>query len=190
MASPYSNLRSKCDRAIVAMLVGEHCGSGANILPYAVNATKTYPNATIHSVSSIPDPSYSGNRWVKIQIEVKGSAAIDPAFPASQQGRVGFDNMVALIGDAMLQSSNNGQDLQATCDLINQYGRALAVDPTNGANPVAAQSALDNADMVDFTALVLKEGLEGDGTIEADEEGCSWCEILTYELLACPSNVS
>lgn len=185
MAAPYSNLRSKSDRAIGAMLVAANCGTAANILPYAVNENKTYPNVTIHSVSSQPDPSFSGNRWVKVQIEIKGSATINPALPASQQGRIAFDNVTAAVLDALMQSNNNGQDLQAVCDLINTNGRALATTGGQGWMAVA-----DNADMVDFTALIWKEGLEGDGTIEADEEGCSWCEVLTFEMLAAPSNVS
>lgn len=189
MTTHYSNLRSKLDRAICAWLVNQLVGGVDNILPFASVKISPYPNVEVHSTLSKPDPDFSGNRRVQVQISIKGSATKDPNNPDSENPRIQFDNLVAAVGDALMQTDDNGVSLNATARGITTAGRALAVDSTNGAIPAAVQFAKDNADMVNFTCQMWIDAGEGDGEIDADEEGCSWNEVLMFEALACPSNV-
>lgn len=186
MAAPYSNLRSKLDRAICAFLVDQGCGSQESIVPFASLESAGYPNTEVHSVISKPDPDFSGNRRIQVHVTIQGSATKDPNNPTSQSPRVEFDKRVAQTIDALMQTDDNGQSLRATAVLITAAGRALAV--AADATPEAIQFAADNADMVDFTCQMWLDVSEGDGEIDADDEGCSWKEVAVFEALASPSN--
>lgn len=183
----YSNLRSKLDRAICAWLVNQGCGSVDDINPFAQTKLTPYPNTEVHSTLSKPDPDFSGNRRVSVQISIKGSATKDPANPDSQNPRIQFDKRVAATADALMQTDDNGVSLNATARSITTAGRALAAvqDPTD---PVAVQFAADNSDMADFTCQMWIDDGEGDGEITADEDGCAWNEVFMFVALANPSN--
>lgn len=186
--APYSNLRSKLDRAICAYLVSQGVGGDENILPFASPINSGYPNVVVHSVTSKPDPDFSGNRWVQVHITISGSATKDPDKPDSQNPRVQFDNLVAAVGDALMQTDDDGQSLRATAELITAAGRATATTVDLN-DPVSVQFAEDNKDMADFTCQMWLDVSEGDGEITADEEGCAWKEVFVFNALACPSNV-
>lgn len=85
-----------------------------------------------------------------------------------------------------MMKSDDGQTLRWTAAAITAAGRALAV--AVDATDEAAQFALNNADMTGFTCQEIYDMGEGDG--EADGEGCSWEEILMFDVVASPSNVS
>jgi hypothetical protein len=195
VAAPYSNLRSKLDRAICAWLASQPgCGSVDDILSSVSVFLKAYPNTTVETVLSKPTPDFSGNRWCHVHVRIAGSAVKQVPQPGqlapNQTPRQLFDARVAATTDALMLSDNNGQDLRYTADAITTAGRALAVDPTNGANANAAAWAAANADMVDFTALMWLDDGDAPGEITADEEGCAWKEVVMFKCLACPSNVS
>lgn len=180
----YHNLRSKLNRAVAAYLVSAGCGSVNDILPAQSTATRPYPNTTVKSTIGTPDPPLSGDYRVKLHISIKGSATQGVSEPNPQLSRVNFDNRVSQTFDALMES-DNGIDLEATAVLITAAGRALAV-PADG-SPAAILFAQNNADMADFSCLQWVDGGFGDGP--ANDEGCSWEEILIFDVLACASNV-
>jgi hypothetical protein len=195
MGAPYNNTRSKLDRAICAWLVTQPgCGSVNDILPSVSVFLKSYPNTTVETVLSKPQSRFSGNRWCDVHVRIAGSAVKQVPQPGqlapSQAPRELFDARVGSTIDALMQSDTNGVDLAATAIEITNAGRALAVDPTNGANAQAAAWAAANADMPDFTCIMWLDDGDGPGEITADEENCAWKEVIMFKALACPSNVS
>lgn len=181
----YGNIRSKLTRAICAYLVSKgNCGTVNDILPNFTTANSGYPNTAVTATISRPDSQFTGSRRIPVQISIKGSATQDDAETNPNQPRVDFDNRVQNTSDNLMQTDDE-MTLNFTAAAITAAGRAMAVDASNGADPVQAQFAADNADMADFTCQNWFESGEGDG--QADEEGCSWEEILLFEAIACPS---
>jgi hypothetical protein len=91
------------------------------------------------------------------------------------------------MGQLLLSDGDNTLDY--TRRALNAAGRALAVDPTNGANPVAAKSAADNADMAAFTFLLWIEGSLGSHK-EVNDGGMTYLErVATFTAVACNSNI-
>jgi hypothetical protein len=187
MSAPYGNIDSKLDRAICAYLIAQKCGSVNDTLPWLTQKARGYPNTTAYCSRAVPDPVMVGNWNITEWISVKGQASKDPKEPNPALGAVNFDNRCASLVDAMSQSDNGGQSLDATARGITAAGRALAVDLSNGADPAQALLAANNADMVDFTVLMVVNSGFARGA--ADMEGCSWERIFIYDILCCPSNV-
>ena len=121
----------------------------------------------------------TGVRRIAVQISIKGQAGKDDS------SRVQFDKRVGATYDALMMS-DDGQTLNATAAGITAAGRALAVasDPND---PASVDLASKNSDMADFTCQAVYDTGEGDGS--ADAEGCSWEEILTFDIICSPSNV-
>lgn len=185
MAAPFNKLRSKVNRAVAAYLVSQGCGSFQDTVAANTQAPTGYPNTTVHATLSLAEVNMTGLRRVKLQISIKGSATTDPGQPNEDSVRVQFDNRIALVYDAMMQT-DDGQTLRYTARAITAAGRALAVSQQPG-NPDSDQLAANNADMVDFTCQAVYDMGEGDG--EPSEDGTAWEEILLFDILASPSNV-
>ncbi len=181
------NLRSKCNRAVAAYLVSKQCGTVADVLPANTIKPKTFPNTTVISKLAVEDPQFSGNRRITLYVVIAGKAqvAVDETNP--DVSRTDFDSRVAKTDD-MLRQTDNGQNLKATADDITAAGRALAVDASNGLDPAQVLFAKNNSDMADFTMNGWFPAGDGDGEI-ADDEGCSWKEVLIFEAVCCPANV-
>jgi hypothetical protein len=182
----YNKLRSKVNRAIAAYLVTQGAGGPDDVSPANSTGKKGFPFTTVQATLSKPEVQLTGLRRVSVHISIKGSAVQNPDEPNPDQSRKDFDDRVGATYDAMMQS-DDGQTLRATADAITTAGRALAVDASNGVDPVQVLRAANNADMVDFTCQNVYDTGEGDG--EADGEGCSWEEILMFDVIASPSNV-
>lgn len=184
MSAPFNNLRSKLDRAICAYIVSQpDCGTKDDVLPGNSSAKRGYPNTTVRSTLSKPEENFTGNRRVNVHISIKGQVA--PNDDGASQ--TAFDTRVANTYDALLQTDDE-QTLKFTAAEITTAGRALAVDASNGADPVQVAFAAANADMADFTCLDWYEAGEGDGP--ADAPGCSWENILLFDAVACPSAIN
>lgn len=167
MAAPYSNLRSKNDRAIVAYLIGANCGTANDIFPGNFTADKKSLNTVVRSTLSMPEENFTGNRRVKVLVHIKGPATVND----DSDPRAAFDARVSATMDALMQTDNE-QDLQYTADTITSAGRATsATDP----------------DMADYTCQSWYEAGEGDG--EDTEDGCLWHTVLMFECVACPSAI-
>jgi len=187
MAAPYNATRSKLARATCACLISAGCGSIADVLPHNSAKQKTYPNTTVRCAFSKPDSDFTGNRRITVHVSIKGSATLENGETDIDQARVQFDNRVETTADALMQTADN-QTFNFTAAAITTAGRAMAVDASNGADPVQSQFAADNSDMADFTCSWWNESGEGDG--EADAEGCAWEEILIFEAIACSSAIT
>jgi hypothetical protein len=187
MASPYSNLQSKLERAIVAYLISKQCGTAADIFPFESVRTRSFPNTTVDTAIAVPDPLGSGNYRIPTLTSVKGSAAVAPGAVNPAAPRMAFDARVALTGD-MLAQTDNQEDLKATAVDITTIGRALAVDASNGADPVQVQIAANNADMADFTIHAWFE--RGFGKTTAKDDGCAWEIVILHEAVCCASAIN
>lgn len=185
MSAPFNKLRSKVDRAIAAYLISVGAGGPDDTVPANTRLPKAPTNTTVRSTLSISEVPMTGIRRVKLQISIKGSALIDPNEPNIDEARKAFDDRIAAVYDAMMQSAD-GQTLRDTAAAITAAGRAMAVSVQPG-DPASDLFAANNADMVDFTCQAVYDMGEGDG--EADSEGSSWHEILLFDIIASPSNV-
>lgn len=184
MAAPYHNLRSKLNRAIAAYLISKGVGGPSDTGPANARTLSTYPRTTVRATIGKPEPPLTGNYRVPVHVSIKASATQEPDEPNLDIARKLFDERLANVFDALMQSDDD-QTLRKTADDITAAGRALAV--AVDASPEAVQFAANNADMVDFTLLGWYDGGFGDG--EPDAEGNAWEEILIFEALCCASNV-
>ena len=176
MAAPFNRIRSKLNRAIVAYLIEQGCGSADDTFPENTQAIRSYPNTTVRAGVATPTVLNTGIRSIPVHIRIRGSASEDPEKKDdANDPRTLFDARLSVVYDALMQS-DNGRNLKATATAITDAGRALAVsDPTN------------NADMADFTCQQWVDGGEGDGA--PDGEGNAWEEILIFNTICSPSNV-
>lgn len=179
----FNNIRSKLDRAIAAYLVKAECGGVDDILPAKSSKEKKYPNTVVHSTLSKPEVQFTGLRRCHVQIHLRGRAVPND----NDQSRIQFDDRVAATADAMMISDNGGQSLDAVAIAITEAGRALAIDQSSGTDPKAAAIAAQNADMADFTCIEVIDAGEGDGE-DTDSQGCSWHEVLLFDIVCSPSN--
>jgi len=177
MAYPYSNLRSKLNRAVVAYLISQpNCGTADDITPFNTRLVNSLiqPSTTVRARAGKPRVEMSGNYDVALQITVKGTGVQDVG-DTSESARLLFDLRLASIYDAMFQSDDN-YTLNATAKAITSAGRALAAsDPVN------------NGDMDDFTVLAITDGGFGDPNI--NEQECAWEEQLMFNVLCCGSHL-
>lgn len=185
MAAPFNKLRSKVDRAICAYLISVGAGGPDDTVPANTRIPKTATNTTVRSTLSMAEVPMTAIRRVKLQISIKGSALINPGEPNPDEARKAFDDRIAAVYDAMMQTTD-GETLRSTALAITAAGRAMAVSQQPG-NPASDLFAANNADMVDFTCQAVYDMGEGDG--EASDEASSWEEILLFDILASPSNV-
>lgn len=176
------SLPSKLSRAIAGYLVSAGVGTNASTLPLFSNKARPYPNVTVIPARGNPEPATCGNYRFQINISVKGSNAKDPNSTNQEAGRVAFDALVKQAQESLMLSDDQ-QTLRATYRLINNAAHALAVavDET----PDAVQFAANNADMVDFTIIEWSDLGFALGT--ADEEGCSWEQVLIFDCICCAS---
>lgn len=187
MAAPFSNPVEKLCRAITAYLIGLGVGTVDDTFPMLWSASRSFPNTTVKQQSVFrPEPALTGNYRGNIAIVIKGLAVNDPGSANPGAARVAYVQRVERVLDALMQSDDN-ETLNATRVAINAAGRALAVDPTNGKDPVAAQTAANNADMVDFTLTEYYDG--GIGMAESEEEGVDWVTVYLFDCCACSANV-
>lgn len=178
------NVCSQCDRAIRAFLISQGCGSAEDInVAYSVS-TNTYPNTVVKSISSTHLVENSGLERIQVQLQFKQTAAIDPGEPNPEFTRVQLDLRVGQSLAAMLQTSDN-YTLDATAALITVAGQALAV---SDGSPAGNQSALNNADMAQFTMqhLYYKGAARG----QPDDDNASWVEVRNFECDCDPLAIS
>lgn len=185
MPAPFSNLRSKLNRAIAAYLVNAGCGSIDDILPANATVSIGYPNTVINSRGGVPEIPMTGIYRVTVYIQVRGTATDANGEPNLQAGRIAFDQRVAQTYDALMQG-DNGIDLTYTAAQINAAGRGLATPFDN--SPAAISLAKNNSDMVDFSIVGNGWYDKGFGDGEPDEEGCAWMEVMIFEAVCCASN--
>lgn len=173
MSAPFSNLRSKLARAVVAHLIESDAGTAADVLPFNAKGHKSLPNTTVIARAGRPEAQFTGNYRVLLHIVVRGRSAQAVGDADLTRARREFDDRVAKTYDAMMQGAD--ETLRYTAAAI-----------TTAAHAKAAASPATDADLADFTALWLQDMGFGDG--EPDEAGY-WEEILAFEVVCCASAV-
>lgn len=190
MAAPFSNIRSKLDRAVVAYL--KFKGVCSYIVPAnwsgIVNMDENPVWIVVRSHSGTPTTSLSSIWDFYVEIGVHGPACPPPQTNNEGQQRVDLDAVFAAAMDALMQTgqADGPQDLQATADFISQYGRLLAT--TGDAN-----SQANNQDMVDFTCQYWYPPVSLDGgnpRVQGAEASTTvWKEFATFKAVVNPYNV-
>lgn len=181
MAAPYSNLRSKLDRAIVAYLISladPKVGTAADILPAYMSSDKPVLSTVVQSSQGPEDPPFTGNHNMAVKVRIKVPAANQPGQTNPMANRVVLDARSAATFDAFHQTANNC-DYGETARLISAAGRALATSGT-----VTDQA--NNADMVDFTCQWIQDMSIAGG--EPDDEATAFVDVITFSARCCPSN--
>ena len=190
MGQPFSNIRSKLDRAVVAYLKAAGVCDVINPAMYSsvidMDASPVW--IVVRSHQGTPTTALC-NVWdFLVEVGVHGPAT--PPLNTENEGenRVSFDQVFAGMFDALMQSGQGqafNQDLQATADLITSNGRALAVSAD-------ATIAANNADMADFTCQYWYPPVALDGgnprVQGAPENTTVWKEFATFKAIVCPYN--
>lgn len=183
MGAPFSNLRSKLDRAIVAYLQG--AGVANSIFPANRSGDidiSDGPVVIVRSHSGVPEASNGGVWRFRVEVGIHASAGPQPADANDQTERISLDGVLAATGDALCMQYDGTGDYQATADQI-----------TFAARQSAQLAGATNPDLADFTLQWWGvSGLDGgnpriDGT-SADTN--VFKEIMVFEAVCCASNVS
>lgn len=185
------DLKTKVQRALQAFLIGTGVGSPADTFASEVSTGEHKLPCTIIDAGHGVEEDFTGNYRFHGRIIFHDDATQQPNQPdptapmASAQARVN-----AILGQ-LTQSTDgftptSGTTMVAAMQLINQYANALAIDPSNGANQIWAQSAADNADMADFSMLYWR--ISDYGLPEkADADVTYYKREIYFECLACNS---
>lgn len=185
MGAPFSNLRSKLDRAVAAYLIAQKVGTGTNVFPANRSGDIDLaegPVIIVRSHSGTPEHPLGGIWRFRVEVSIHGSAAPQPTDTSDQTERLALDQMTAQAGDALGQSADDMQSYQATADGITAAAQASAV---------VANS--NNADLVDFTLQFWGvAGLDGGNPRAqgAPMDTTVFKEFMDFEAVCCASNVS
>lgn len=169
MASPWHNLLSKVDRALVAYIVQYGAGTPDDVFPLKASGDKVVPGTTCISERGLETEPYSGTYTIHSSVEVRTQAALDVGQDA-QQVRDLSERRVALTFDAF--HSN-----------VNSAGDQLGADIT------AVGRATNQADLQDLTILNVSVRSVEAG-FDEHYDGSVWVDRINLEIIACPSNVS
>lgn len=182
-----ANLLDKTDRAVRALIFdavkGFNASTGITIrnndeLRQVIINGEQVGICDVDSLMGSERPAGSGNYDIQVFVRVKYPSATQP-----NQGKMDNHTALGKLQDAVvnqLHLSNNGQDYHATAQLISSLGNALAVDPTNGTDNDAVQSAKDNADMSNFSCLsVVHTSITG-GKNTGNQQDLNFYEVCNF----------
>lgn len=183
---PVPNTGSQLERAIRAWFV--ICGAGTFEQNFVSNefrrreAASNPPLNDIVAHKSSESPRNSRAEAFQVRISTEWPANSNSADTNWDWKQINF--WIGTIMAAMSLTDNNGQDYRATCQAITDAGRNLAIDQSNGSDPLAIQLAAANADMADFTCTWLMY----QGCVRAKqtpEGGLYFVEERNFEIDAC-----
>ena len=183
---PSGDLQSKINRAIRAVLISAGAGTLNDTYAAPASDDRQLPNTTIITGDGIPFSGPGNWHFPEVTVLLRDSAVVQPATDAANTPRISANSRMTAVINA-LTLSDNISSLYYTAQQITALGRALAVDPTNGSNPIAAQSALDNADMSDFTCLWWD--VTSNGQPKKSENGAYWERELGFSCIACNASI-
>ena len=181
------DLKTKVGRAIYALIVGTGVGSIDDTYVGEVKSDRrTLPNTTIDAGECFEEDLQPGNfRFPNGKINFRDDSVIQPNDPNPQSAFLEAQQRVSAI-IAQLVMSDDETTLDYTRRQLNTFGRAMAVDPTNGSDPLAAQSAANNQDMTDLTFLYWRITDYGE---PKKAEGLFFEREMSFECIACNSNI-
>lgn len=183
MPDPASDLQSKICRAIRALLIAEGAGSALDTLAAPDYQSRELPLTAIMCGDGDPFDG-PGNFTFPITIDLRDEAVTQPTETNDQATRTAANARLSAIINA-LTKSEDGHTLYYTAARLTSLGRALAVDETSGSSAAAAQRAIDNADMAEFTVLWWESmGVGSPGKVAGN--GVSfWQRELQFSCVAC-----
>ena len=183
------DLQSKLNRAIYALIIRTGIGDSANTFAGEVSSQpRTLPNTTIEAGEGNEESSMGNFRFHGV-ITFRDDAILQPNQANPQAPFIAAQTRSSAIIEQLVLSDGS-PEMEVTRQNLNTYGRALAVDPSNGATLALAQDAAANADMVDFTALYWR--ITDYGTTRragGEKEGVFFEREVAFESLCCNSNV-
>ena len=174
----FNNPSSKLERAVWFYLILQGKGTTADTFLADYSGTRSLPNRTILATSFSPHRPFRPEGEVRLQIQHHFPAAAQPGETESIQ-RVQKNVYLGETYDSM--TVGDGQSLQITAEAITAAGRALAVDESGGSDPVLAQLAADNPDMLEFRCDWIKQSNPFLVRGRPDGDASFWVEILNFE---------
>ena len=118
---------------------------------------------------------------VRVVMEDEG---VNQATAVNQNAaRVAANQRMSAIYEALVLSTD-GTTYDYTAQAITAAGQALAVDPSNGADAVQAQTAADNADMGDLQVIWWNPVTNGMMKENRSDKGVFWERELGFECIA------
>lgn len=175
MPAPYSQLLSKCDRALVAYVISQGAGTADDVFPAKASLSKPLPCTICESRKATPVGNpYSGNYEIEASVCVRteGSGEEDentadtPASIADTRVGLTFDAFQANVGASGEQVSSGEQVGQAITSAAHGYSGNRISD--------MADFSCDNCEVV-----AMRAGFEA--------KGDGWSDIIDLVLICRPS---
>lgn len=184
MADPNTDLQSKINRAVRAVILSVGAGTVNNTYAAPFGDVRILPNTSISTGDGIPFDGPGNWHFPNVIVNLRDDGAIQPDATDPNQPRIDANLRLTGIYNA-LNRSNDTTTLYFTAGELTRLGRLLAVDQSGGTDPVQAQSAADNADMADFTVLWWEGGLVGTPTRHESDGHFFWERELGFGCVAC-----
>ena len=189
----FNNPSSKFERAVRQYLIQQ--GKATSADTFISNDTSTrsvLPNRTVQVAAFNPKVFFRPEGTVHCQIQhhfpalqqpipTQPGQAQPPAPGNPDLQRVNFDKYFGDTLDSMLWG--DGQSFESLADAITAAGRGLAIDGSNGADPVQVQNAKNNADMANFRCdwVAQAEPAITRGNSEGADGKTFWVEIFNFK---------
>lgn len=179
MSEPNSDLQSKINRAIRAVLIDRGAVNEDNCFADPESADRILPNSTISTGEGNPFDGPGNWQFPEILINIRDEATVQPNM-ASEDPRLAANVRATAIWNA-LNRSDDETTLYFTASEITRLGRALAV--AMDSSPAAVAFAAANADMAEFTCLWWEAAAQGPA--KKHEDGTFWSRDFVFSCVAC-----
>lgn len=186
MGDTNSDLQSKINRAIRALLMAAGAAVVGDTYAPPDGEGRTLPNTTVETLDGMEMTECPGLwRFPQVLLNLRDEAVAQPDEPSANAMWVAANARFSRIVSALTQT-DTGTDYRVTAVAITQAGNALAV---SDGTPEGDQRAKDNADMADFTIQYWRPvSLPGAKKTGSDKE-TFWERELTFECVACGAAV-
>lgn len=181
MADPNSDLQSKINRAVRAVLIDQGAATTENCYAAPASDERTLPNTTVGTGDGIPFEGPGNWHFPDVRLNMRDNAIAQPGQDASAPRKAANARWTKIYN--ALARSDDTHTLYFTATELTRLGRALAVDPSGGTDAAWVKFADDNADMADFT--VLWWDVAAQGTASKDVGGVFWERDLQFNCVAC-----
>lgn len=183
MDYPNTDLQSKIDRAIRAVLLDQGAATKENCYAAPASEARILTNCTIASGDGHPFDGPGNWQFPNVTLNLRDDGSVQPDMADANQPRTDANARMTKIFNA-LNRSDDEHTLYYTATEITRLGRLLSVDVSSGSDPTLAQEAADNADMADFTMLWWEAGIVGT-PVKHDSETTFWERDLQFSCVAC-----
>jgi hypothetical protein len=188
MADPNSDLQSKINRAVRAVLIDRSAATLDNCYAAPCSDARKLPNTTITTGDGVPFGGPGDWQFPDVMLNLRDDATVQINVADSATPRVSANERCTKICNA-LNRSDDEHTLDFMARELTRLGNLLAVDQSGGADPAQVQSALDNADMADFGVIFWQCELNGTPT-KHDENTTFWERELGFSCVAMNRTVS